>query len=109
MTKIRKYNGVYKLPIKKHTKVRRPRSHWNVYTTYYIPSGKPYTPVYENGSNFPTEPLVQDISKGLENPLWCEHIFPKDWVMRYNEDRTTYYAPPPKPSIWQRFKRKGRR
>lgn len=63
MTKIRKYNGVYKLPIHKHTPKRRPVSrHITLLmdNTYNIPFDL-----------HPTEKLllVQDISK-LENPLF---------------------------------------
>lgn len=47
---------------------------------------------------------IQEISKGLENPLWCEHIFPSDWKMCYNKDNTTYYAPDPKPSLLTKLK-----
>ena len=74
-TKIRKHNRAYKgnykgtIDVHKHTKVRRRRSHWNVYTNYFLATGKPTDPAYENGSCYPTEPLVQDISIGLQNPL----------------------------------------
>lgn len=61
MTKIRKYNGVYKLPIHKHTPKRRPMSMYIIYTS---------------GKNLCFDPagsvlqLVTDISIGLENPLF---------------------------------------
>lgn len=68
------------IPIRKHTKVRR-LSRWTLYLDPLLDTGK-----------FITRPIT-DISKGLENPLWCEHIFPSDWKMCYNKDNTTYYAP----------------
>lgn len=64
MTKIRKYNGVYKLPIKTHTPVRRPMSKY-----------KTYMQDCEFGLGGITIPLlspkpITDISTGLENPLF---------------------------------------
>jgi len=53
---IRKHNGVYKLPIKKHTKVKRPVSKYRIGISYY----NTYTHDLD---------LVQDICGGLENPL----------------------------------------
>lgn len=57
MNKPRKYNGVYKLPIKKHTKVRRPMSRWKILLNIGTPV------LFRIGIS------VNDISIGLENPL----------------------------------------
>lgn len=67
---MRKYNGVYKIPIKKHTKVRRPKS---IYHTIIISPREWLT------QSFGVEPIVKDISIGLENPLFAgvyEHAKP---------------------------------
>lgn len=64
MTKIRKYNGVYKLPIKKHTKVRRPESKYRIAIWGDNHSSQS---IHDTG-------LVKDISKGLENPLTTDRL-----------------------------------
>lgn len=75
MTKIRKYNGVYKLPIHKHTPVRRPKSKWKLWVF-------PYQPILNKveGVNY-----VQDISKGLENPLDA-----RTWEVVFDEWKATH-------------------
>lgn len=83
------------IPIKKHTKVRRPPSIWPIDLTG--------TKLWDSYL-YERDEKIQDISKGLENPLWCEHIFPSDWKMCYNKDNTTYYAPDPKPSLLTKLK-----
>lgn len=95
------------IPIKKHTPVRYPKSKCEL-LLYYSLTGSPYSS-RNNWSFYPEYPLVTDISTGLENPLWCEHIFPSDWNMYYNKDGTTYYAPPKPKSLWQKLTNKLRR
>lgn len=95
MTKIRKYNGVYKLPIKTHTPVRRPVSEWitklygNSIVYYHnrvrystiikfeqdetIPKGDYSFANTTLTSSYPKpndRPVITDISIGLENPLF---------------------------------------
>ena len=66
MNKPRKYNGVYKLPIKKHTKVRRPMSRWQL--EYMLFENNPV--LISNTLKMSVPPIkVNDISIGLENPL----------------------------------------
>lgn len=79
MTKIRKHNGAYKgnykgtVDIHKHTKVRRPMS---IYFVKLAPFRK-FT-LQSGGSSLSLqlnpEP-IQDISIGLENPLWSTRLF----------------------------------
>lgn len=100
MTKIRKYNGVYKLPIKTHTPVRRPMSKY-----------KTYMQDCEFGLGGITIPLlspkpITDISKGLEDPLTTDRLqrdinafrkkFPPIWPER-------------KPSLLTRVKERFKR
>lgn len=66
MTKIRKHNGVYKLPIHKHSRVRRPMSRWQL--EYMLFENNPV--LISNTLKMSIPPIkVQDISIGLENPL----------------------------------------
>lgn len=59
---MRKYKGTYKIPIKKHTKVRRPISNYVALSKWHD--------IYGINNN----PLVQDIKRGLENPLDIEQV-----------------------------------
>lgn len=81
---MRKYKGTYKIPIKKHTKVRRPMSKYIVSTkgdvlfcsvTHRIISGR-MIPVG----------AVQDIKRGLENPIWCNGIYQGEELLRISRD-----------------------
>lgn len=65
-----------KIPIKKHTKVRRP------YSRYFFSIDKQES--FQLATSVGTTPsvclelsptLVQDISKGLEDPLYCNGIY----------------------------------
>ena len=69
------YKGNYKgkLPILRHTKVRRPMSRWVQETEIKIPFLK--TLVW--GDNCV---VVQDIKTGLDNPLTCT---PTDWYKKH--------------------------
>lgn len=86
---MRKYNGSYTIPIKKHTKVRRPMSaNWLA-----VESGTGTVGL-----------VVQDISKGLENPLYVGSDFME--AIRNPKITSTYpeRIPGTKPSLLTRSK-----
>lgn len=68
---MRKYNGSYTIPIKKHTKVRRPMSRWQVNVRGGF--GAIRASSFEELTNY-TAP-VTDLSIGLENPLDLRELF----------------------------------
>lgn len=100
MNKPRKYNGVYKLPIHKHTPKRRPMSMYIIYTS---------------GKNLCFDPagsvlqLVTDISIGLENPLYVGSDFME--AIRNPKITSTYpeRIPGTKPSLLTRVKERFKR
>lgn len=113
---MRKYNGSYTIPIKKHTKVRRPKSKWKLWVF-------PYQPILNKveGVNY-----VQDISIGLEDPLDTTYTQPLnvwnewgEWTpemvkmidnikLPKNSD-ITFFSPPKPKSLWQKLTNKLRR
>ena len=109
---IRKHNGVYKLPIKKHTKVKRPKSKYVVWGAMRIQP--------DNGVV-----ASRDITTGLENPLDTTYTQPLnvwnewgEWTpemvkmidnikLPKNSDITFFSTP--KPSLLQRIKEWGKK
>ena len=94
------------IPIKKHTRVRRPQSRWQLF-------------VWEIDSEigvvrtvFDLPPLVvQDISKGLENPLYCisiadQMIEAMNEAINESEDRAWLGIPQKNLEILQRYEYK---
>lgn len=61
-TKLRPYKGVYKIPIHRHTAKRYAESKWLVYMSWFG-TDEPADPIYENGSIYPTHPLVTDLKR----------------------------------------------
>lgn len=106
MTKIRKYKGSYTIPIHKHTKVRRPKSKWvtNIFANYEVGDSLYFghlTPI--KVGDYVVK--VQDISKGLENPLYVGSDFME--AIRNPKITSTYPEIPQYPARnWGQIKRK---
>lgn len=103
MTKIRKYNGVYKLPIHKHTPVRYPRSEHIIDRSG---SYQTFSYIGELKEPLPAIVVVKDISIGLENPLTTDRL-----QRDINAFRKKYPPiwPERKPSILTRAKERFKR
>lgn len=68
-----------KIPIHRHTPVRHKMSENKIYTSWYVQSGKLAPPIYDNGSLFPTQPLVTDITKKNTEPYRVDKKTHKVW------------------------------
>ena len=102
---MRPYKGTYKIPIHKHTRVRRPQSDWLIYLDIPISFGNryPYNPMF-----------VQDITTGLEEPLkLTEYIDEANYIklediagVNISSKEIELKYTTPKPSLWQRVFRR---
>lgn len=97
--KLKPHKGVYKIPIHRHGK-RYLKSKWVVYMSWFG-TDEPADPIYENGSIYPTHPLVTDLTRADPKDTFIDLLS--------NLPDESIFEPIPKPSLWQRIKRKVKR